>query len=254
MVSTRVIPCLLLQDMGLVKTVNFKKPVYVGDPINAVKIFNEKEVDELIFLDITASKNKKEPNFSLIEELASECFMPFAYGGGINNIEQIRRILKIGVEKVIINKSAIESLQFVMEAVRVFGSSTIIVAMDVKKDFFGSYKVYDHTRQKVTNIDPVAYARKIEEAGAGELFLNNVDRDGTYKGFDVALVKKVVETISIPLIVCGGASTLDDFRNVVKVGGASAVSAGSFFIFQKPHRAVLISYPLQTDLEQLFNN
>lgn len=253
MLATRVIPCLLLHNSGLTKTINFKKPTYVGDPVNAVKIFNEKEVDELIFLDITASKNKREPDFQLIEELASECFMPFAYGGGITDLNQIRRILKVGVEKVIINNSALQNLNFIKEAVKEFGSSTIIVAMDVKKDFFGRYKVYDHVKQKVTGADPFSYAKEIELAGAGELFLNSVDKDGTFSGYDVTLVRRIVDLVSIPVIACGGASSLDDLKQVVTSGGASAVSAGSFFVFQGPHRAVLISYPEPLVLEKLFN-
>ena len=238
--------------MGLVKTVQFKKPVYVGDPINALKIFNEKEVDELIFLDITASKKNTEPNYALIQELASECFMPFAYGGGINRLEQINKILMIGVEKIIINKAAIDNIGFVREATKVFASSTIITAIDIKKDLFGRYRVYDHTRKSPARIDLMAYVKKIEDAGAGELFINNVDRDGTFKGFDVSIIKKIVDLVSIPVIVCGGASSLEDLRTVVKEGGASAVAAGSFFVFQRPHRAVLISYPDAKVLKDLF--
>lgn len=252
MLARRVIPCLLLQNMGLVKTVQFKKPVYVGDPINAVKIFNEKEVDELMFLDITASKNNTEPNYSLIQELASECFMPFAYGGGINKLEQINRILKIGVEKIIINKAAIDNIGFVLEATKVFASSTIITAIDIKKDFLGRYRVYDHTRKTFARISLMEYVRMMEDAGAGELFINNVDRDGTFKGFDVAIIKSIVDLVSIPVIVCGGAASLEDLRTVVKEGGASAVAAGSFFVFQRPHRAVLISYPEAKVLKELF--
>jgi imidazole glycerol-phosphate synthase subunit HisF len=254
MLNTRVIPCLLLQDRGLVKTTKFKDPVYVGDPVNAVKIFNEKEVDELIFLDIDASKRKTGPNLSLISELATECFMPFAYGGGITDIEQIRSILKLGVEKVIINKSALDDLSFIVKAEKEFGRSTLIVAIDIKKNLFGKYKVYDHARKKVTDKDPVEYAKAIEQAGAGEIFLNNVDRDGTFAGFDNEIIKRITSIVSVPVIVCGGAASLQDFKTVVKDGGASAVSAGSFFVFQGPHRAVLISYPQYSELRTLFGS
>lgn len=254
MLATRVIPCLLLQDRGLVKTIRFKNPIYVGDAVNAVKIFNEKEVDELIFLDITASKKKKEPNFSLIQELASECFMPFAYGGGITNLDQIWKILQMGVEKVVINHSALHDLRFLEAAVRQYASSTVIASIDVKKDLFGRYKVYDHVRQRTTRKDPVEHAKQIEQAGAGELFVNNVSRDGTYGGYDVELLKKISSQLSIPVIACGGAATLDDFKAAVTDGGASAVSAGSFFVFKRPHRAVLISYPLPKVLENLFTS
>lgn len=252
MLATRVIPCLLLQNMGLIKTTQFRDPVYVGDPINAVKIFNEKEVDELIFLDIVASKKNIEPNFSLIQELASECFMPFAYGGGVKKLAQIHKILKIGVEKVIINKAAIDDINFVREATNLYASSTIIVAIDIKKDFFGRYRIYDHTTKKLLRVDLMDHIKKVEDAGAGELFINNVDRDGTFKGFDVPIIKEIVNLVSIPVIACGGASSLEDFRLVVKAGGASAVAAGSFFVFQKPHRAVLISYPDTKRLQNLF--
>ena len=253
MLATRVIPCLLLQDRGLVKTIRFKNPIYVGDAVNAVRIFNEKEVDELIFLDITASKRKKEPNFSLIQELASECFMPFAYGGGITNLDQIWKILQMGVEKVVINHSVLDNSHFLREAVKQYASSTVIVSIDVKKDVFGRYRVYDHVRQRTTSKDPIEYAKEIDQAGAGELFINNVDRDGTYGGYNLDLIKRISSLVSIPVIVCGGASSLDDFKAAVTEGGASAVSAGSFFVFQRPHRAVLISYPAQKVLENLFN-
>jgi cyclase len=251
MLKTRVIPCLLLQDQGLVKTVRFKKPVYVGDPINAIRIFNEKEVDELIFLDVQASKKKNEPNYAMIKDLATECFMPFSYGGGITSLDQIRRILKMGVEKVIINKSAIDSLQFIKDAAREFGSSTIIVAIDVKRNFFGKQQVYDHTRGTIP-VDPLNYVKKTEEAGAGELFINSVDRDGTYSGYDLPLIRKITDSVSIPVIVCGGASSLTDFKSAVKEAGASAVSAGSLFVFQGVHKAVLISYPNYNTLTELF--
>jgi imidazole glycerol-phosphate synthase subunit HisF len=251
MLKTRVIPCLLLREGGLVKTEKFKNHKYIGDPINAVRIFNEKEVDELIFLDIDASRDKQQPNLEVIRELATECFMPFAYGGGVRTIEHITNILKAGVEKVVINQEALHNLSFVESAARHFGSSTIIVAIDIKKDFWGHYKVYDHVKGKATSIDPVAFAKQVEQAGAGEIFLNNVDRDGTFSGFDHHVINLVNSAINIPLIVCGGASGLDDIQKVVKSTGVSAVAAGSLFVYQGPHRAVLISYPQRKDLESL---
>lgn len=254
MLATRVIPCLLLQDRGLVKTRKFKDPIYVGDAVNAVKIFNEKEVDELIFLDITASKKKKEPNFSLIQELASECFMPFAYGGGITTLAQIWKILQMGVEKVVINHSILDNLAFLREAVRQYASSTIIASIDIKKDLFGRYKIYDHVKQRTTGKDPVEYAKQITESGAGELFINSVDKDGTYDGYNLELLKRISSISSIPVIACGGAGNLGDFKAAVTEGGASAVAAGSFFVFQRPHQAVLISYPTQNTLENLFES
>ena len=253
MLKTRIIPCLLLHDGGFVKTEKFKNPKYVGDPINAVRIFNEKEVDELIFLDIDASKHNREPNLSIIEDLASECFMPFAYGGGITSLKQIQHILKIGVEKVIINHSALEDASFVKEASKHFGNSTIIVAMDIKKDLWGNYKLYNHVRQKTEKIAPQEHAQRLCDAGAGELFINNVDRDGTYLGFDLPILESINKIVSVPVIACGGASRLADLKEVVAKANVSGVAAGSLFVYQGPHRAVLISYPSQEELKQLFS-
>jgi cyclase len=253
MLKTRIIPCLLLHDGGLVKTEKFKNPKYVGDPINAVRIFNEKEVDELIFLDIDASKQNREPNLSIIEDLATECFMPFAYGGGITSLKQIQRILNIGVEKVIINHSALADTNFIKEASKHFGSSTIIVAIDIKKDLWGNYKLYNHVRQKTEKITPQEHAQRICDAGAGELFVNNVDRDGTYLGFDFPVLEAINKIVSVPVIACGGASSLADLKTVVSKTNVSGVAAGSLFVYQGPHRAVLISYPSQEELKQLFS-
>src|SRR5712691_5528058 len=191
MLGTRVIPCLLLKDEGLVKTVKFKNPSYVGDPINAVRIYNQKEVDELIFLDISATVQNRKPSFKLLSELASECFMPFAYGGGIRQIQDIRQIFSLGVEKVAINTYAVENPGFVREAADTFGSQSVVVSIDVKKDLFGKYRVTTHGGRKKTNLDPIRFAAYMEEMGAGELLLNSVDRDGTWQGYDIDLVKGV---------------------------------------------------------------
>ncbi|HMG88739.1 MAG TPA: AglZ/HisF2 family acetamidino modification protein [Chryseolinea sp.] len=253
MLKTRIIPCLLLHEGGLVKTEKFKDPKYVGDPINAVRIYNEKEVDELIFLDIDASRKGEEPNLSTIEDLATECFMPFAYGGGITTLQQIQRILKIGVEKVILNHSALKNPDFVKEAAKHFGNSTIIVAVDIKKDLWGNYKVYDHVKKKTVAQSPTEYALKMCEAGAGELFINNVDRDGTYSGFDWHILESINKIVSVPVIACGGTSGVKDLKEVVAKANVSGVAAGSIFVYQGPHRAVLISYPSQDELQQLFS-
>lgn len=250
MLKSRVIPCLLLKEGGLVKTVKFSNAKYVGDPINAVKIFNEKEVDELIFLDIDASREKREPDYALIEHLATECFMPFAYGGGVRNVEQIKNILRLGVEKVVINHEALDKHDFVKQASARFGSSTIIGAIDVKKDFWGNYKVYDHVRGKAVGLDPVEQAKRLEAAGVGEIFLNNVDRDGTYTGLDMTLINRINQEIGVPLIVCGGVASVNEIKEVMKGTNVSAIAAGSLFVFQGPHRAVLISYPSIRELEQ----
>lgn len=243
MIISRVIPALLLRNKGLVKTIRFKDPTYVGDPINAVKIFNEKEVDELIFLDIDASRNSSEPPFAQIKDIASECFMPLCYGGGINKIEHISEIIKCGVEKVSINSFAVKNPEFIAKAAEVFGSSTIVVALDVKKSLFGKYSVYTNGGTENTGKDPVEFARLAEKMGAGELLLNSIDRDGMMQGYDIELIKKIAHNISIPLIVLGGAGNIQHMHEAIKTGGASAVAAGSFFVFHGKRRAVLISYP-----------
>jgi cyclase len=253
MLKTRVIPCLLLKNEGLVKTVKFKDPKYVGDPINAVKIFNDKEVDELIFLDITATLEHRKPPVKLISEIATECFMPFCYGGGITNIEDIAELFKLGVEKVAINTQAVENPSLIKEAAERFGNQSIVVSIDVKKNMFGKYRVSTHGGRRATRLDPVDFAIRMQDAGAGELFLNSIDRDGTRQGYDLELIKKVSDSVNIPIIACGGAGSLDDFAQAVKQGGASAVSAGSMFVFQGQYRAVLITYPSQKELESRLN-
>lgn len=253
MLKTRVIPTLLLRGAGLVKTTGFRNPVYVGDPINAVRIFNEKEVDELVLLDITASRTGKGPAFATIENIASECFMPVGYGGGISTVEQIRKILNMGVEKVVVNAAALRNPQLVRDAVREFGSQAIVVSVDVKRKLLGRYEVYGDGGTKPTGHDPVAYARQIEERGAGEILLTAIDRDGTMKGYDVELVLKVTSAVSIPVIASGGAGTIADFGIASKRAGAAAVAAGAMFVFHGPHRAVLITYPSNAELSAVLN-
>lgn len=253
MLMTRVIPCLLLRNQGLVKTVKFKDPKYVGDPINAVKIFNDKEVDELLFLDITATVERKGPPMKVLAEIASECFMPLAYGGGIRSMEDVRQIFAVGVEKVCINTHAVEQPNFIRQASDIFGSQSIVVSIDVKKSLFGKYEVYTHGGTKGTKLDPRDHAVRMEQMGAGELFLNAIDRDGTQQGYDIDLIRTVAAAVRIPVIACGGAGTVAHFREAVKQGGAAAVSAGSMFVFHGKHRAVLISYPGQEELKQAFS-
>lgn len=253
MLKTRVIPCLLLKNNGLVKTVKFKDPKYVGDPINAVKIFNDKEVDELIFLDISATIENRKPNFKVISDIANECFMPFGYGGGIRNLDDIKKLFNLGIEKVIINSYAFENPQFIKEASGIFGSQSIIVSIDVKKSLFGKYDVFTQSGKKNIKQDPVKYAILMENMGAGEIILNSIDRDGTMQGYDIELIKKVSESVKIPIIACGGANKIEDFGDAVKKGGASGVAAGSMFVFYGKHRAVLISYPSINELEKIFS-
>ena len=253
MLTTRVIPCLLLKGTGLVKTIRFKDPKYVGDPINAVKILNDKEVDELIFLDITASREGKGPAFATIEDIASECFMPVAYGGGISTANEAQRIVAMGIEKIVLNTAALRTPALVTELSGRIGASSTVVAIDVKKDLLGRYRVYDAARQKTTGTSPVDHAQRMVAAGAGEIFINDVNRDGTGTGFDLELVGLITRAVDVPVIVCGGAGGLDDLRQA-RNAGASAVAAGSLFVYVGKHRAVMINYPPYAVLQDLFQH
>jgi len=245
----RVIPVLLLHKGGLVKSVKFKNYTYVGDPINAVKIFNEKEIDEIVVLDIDATAMGRGPDFEKITEIAGEAFIPLAYGGGITTIDEVKQLFYLGVEKIILNHSAIHNQSLVTEAASLAGSQSVVVSIDVKKNLFGKYKVVTKNSNGNTGLDPVAFAKQMQAAGAGEIFLNSVDRDGTYGGYDLDLIKSISAVLDIPLVVCGGASGMEDFVKAVQQG-ASAVAAGSMFVFQRAHRAVLISYPSQSELKE----
>lgn len=251
MLKTRLIPCLLLKNKGLVKTIKFKNPAYLGDPINAVKIFNDKEVDELIFLDITATLEKKNIQFDLISDIASECFMPFSYGGGIRTVDNIRDLLRLGIEKVIINTYAIECPEFIKEASDLFGSQSIVVSIDVKRTKADRYEIFTCGGTKSANLDPVDFALKMEKNGAGEIFLNSIDQDGTMQGYDIELIKMVSHRVSIPVIACGGAGEIEDFIIASEKGGISALAAGSFFLYQGKHRAFLINFPERRMLDNI---
>jgi len=251
MLKTRVMPCLLLKGHGLVKTVQFKNPKYIGDPLNSVRIFNDKEVDELIFLDISASQEKREPSFELIKSIASEAFMPFGYGGGVSTIEHVRKLFYLGVEKVVINTQAVLNQSFIQEASRLAGSQSIVASIDVKKTLFGKYVVMTHGGTHNTGLEAISFAKRVEEMGAGEIFLNSIDRDGTMKGYDLDLIRSVADAVSIPVVACGGAGSLNDLALAVHAGGASAVAAGSMFVFHGKHKAVLITYPPITELEKV---
>jgi cyclase len=251
MLMTRVMPCLLLKEGVLVKTIGFKDPSYIGDPINAIRIYNEKEVDELIFLDITATIEKRDPPYKTLAEIASECFMPVTYGGGVRDLETIRRILGLGIEKVAINSFAAENPNFVRAAAERFGSSTIVVSIDVRKKLFGRYEAVIHGGRKGTGLDPVTFAVEMEQMGAGEILLNSVERDGTQKGYDIDLIKSVTGVVGIPVIACGGAGNVEDFRLAVMEGGASACAAGSMVVYYGRNRAVLITFPERKKLEEV---
>jgi cyclase len=248
-----VIPCLLLKNRGLVKTVSFADPKYIGDPINAVRIFNEKEVDELILLDIEASRKGDEPDYELVRDIISEAFMPIAYGGGIRHVKDARQLVSMGVEKVVVNTAALKDLNLVRRIVEHLGSSSTVVAVDIRKDWLGRYRVFDASSGKVTDRDPLAYIRETVAAGAGEIFINDVAREGTGIGYDLNLVRMIALEISVPLIACGGAGTLEHFREAADVG-ASAVAAGSMFVYVGKHRAVMINYPQQSTLEGIFKH
>ncbi len=250
MLRTRVIPCLLLRNRGLVKTVGFKNATYVGDPINTVRIYNEKEIDELIFLDITASIEGKEPQFQLIAQIASECFMPFAYGGGIRSIDDIARILHGGAEKVALNTAAWERPELITEAAKRFGSQAVVASIDVKKRWHGGYAVYRRGGQERVAGDPAALAVRLEELGAGEILLTSIDRDGTMDGYDLDLIRRVSAATSVPVVASGGAGSVSDFGRAVNEGGASAVAAGSMVVYQGRNRAVLINFPSQAELRE----
>lgn len=251
MLKTRVMPCLLLKDGALVKTVRFKDASYVGDPVNAVRIYNENEVDELVLLDITATVEERRPDFGTIAKVASECFMPVAYGGGIRRLEDIREILGLGVEKVVINSHAVENPSFVRAAAETFGSQSIVVSIDAKRGFWGRYQVCTHSGRRPTRVGLAELAAQMQCMGAGELLLTSIDRDGTMEGYDIDLVKTVTGAVGVPVVACGGAGKLEDFAVAVRQGGASAVAVGSMVVYHGRNRAVLISFPARCELERV---
>ncbi len=246
----RVIPVLQLKGEGLYKTIKFRKPRYIGDPINAVKIFNEKEVDELAFIDITATISNKEPNYAKIEEIASECFMPLAYGGGIKNLKQAKKIFSIGVEKIIINTAAYTNPKLIEQIAKIYGSQSVVVSIDVKKDFFGKKRPYIKSATEKLKISICNWAKTVENYGAGEILLTNIDNDGTYNGYDFEIIQKVSDYMAIPIIANGGASSINDFAKAVLEYNTSAVAAGSLFVYAGSNRGVLINYPEQKLLKE----
>ncbi|MFA5386116.1 MAG: AglZ/HisF2 family acetamidino modification protein [Candidatus Paceibacterota bacterium] len=252
MLKTRVIPCLLLQNDILVKTIGFKNPKYIGDPINAIRIFNEKEVDELVLLDVTATIENKKLPIKILEKIAAECFMPLAYGGGIKTIEEIKQLFNLGIEKVVINSCAAENPAFIKQAAENFGSQSIVVSIDARKNELGAYEVIASSGTKSTGKNPVDFAMEMAMIGAGEIFLNSIDKDGAMTGYDVELIEKVAKAVNIPVIASGGAGKIEDFKTAVDAG-ASAVAAASMFVFYGKNRAVLISYPTQEELKKVLS-
>lgn len=254
MILPRIIPSLLLRGKGLVKGVGFSHYKYVGDPLNAVKIYNEKQVDELIFLDIDATKKSRTIPLDLVESIADECHMPFSVGGGIQNIGQIRELLYAGAEKVAINSCAITDPDLIKKAAGTFGRQSIIVSIDAKKNWRGQYRVRTLSGKKKTRLEPVDFARKMENMGAGEILINSIDQDGQMNGYDLTLIKKVAMAVNIPVIACGGAGSLKHLSDAIYEAKASAVAAGSMFVFHGPKKAVLISFPSQKERDRLFEN
>jgi imidazoleglycerol phosphate synthase cyclase subunit len=253
MFRPRIIPCLLLANDGLVKTIQFSNPVYVGDPINAVKIFNDFKADELIFLDITATPMSREPNYQLLRKVSDEAFMPFSYGGGIRTLDQVRAVFDAGAEKVILNSACYERPELITQAASIFGNQAIVIAIDARKNEEGGWSLYSHGGRRLESTNLLHHVRRMEELGAGELFVNSIDRDGTRGGYDLELIARVAEAVNIPVIACGGANALSDFKQVTTEGNASAASAGSYFVFVGSNQAVLINYPDSDDLQTLFD-
>jgi cyclase len=244
---------LLLRNKGLVKTVSFKNPRYIGDPINAVKIFNDLKVDELIFLDINASKEGRTVSVDLVKDIGDEAFIPFGVGGGIKNVSQIEHLLKAGAEKIIINTQAILNPKLIEESAKIFGSQSIVVSIDARKTFTGSYIVWIQDGSEKTSLNPVEAAIKAKDLGAGEIIINSIDLDGTMNGYDIKLIKSIADNVSIPVVACGGAGDLEHLREGYFDGNAHALAAGSLFVYHGPRRAVLINYPSKSEITRLFN-
>lgn len=250
MTAARVIPCLMLKNTGLVKTTRFKHPVYLGDVINVVKLFNDMEADELGILDVTARREGRGPSFDLLANVAGNAFMPLSYGGALRTVADIKRILYLGFEKVIIGSAAVDEPELITRAAGAVGSQSVVVSVDVRKHLFGHYEVYSHDGRKRTRSDPVEFCREVERRGAGEILLTSIDHDGTMSGYDLDLVEKVSEAVDIPVIASGGAGRVEHFAEAVR-RGASAVAAASMFVFHGPRRAVLINFPSRRELDEV---
>lgn len=247
----RLIPCLSIKDRGLVKTIKFSNPRYLGDPINTVKIFNGKAVDELCILDITATSENRGPDFELLKDIASEAFMPLSYGGGITKLSEIEKLFYIGYEKIVINSAFIQNPLLIREAADFAGSQSVVVSIDVKNELFGKKSCYINDGKTKVKQDPVTLAKKAEELGAGEILLNSITYDGSMKGYDIELVREVADSVTIPVIACGGAKDIHDFKKVLVEGRAHAAAAGSMFVYYGPQKAVLITAPEEHELMQI---
>jgi cyclase len=252
MLRPRIIPCLLVHNKGLVKTVRFNPGKYVGDPLNAVKIFNEKEVDELMVLDIDATTHAHGPDYTLIQRLAAECRMPLCYGGGVKTVADARRIIGLGVEKVALSAAVTAEPALIGEIAREIGSQSVVVVLDARKKLMGArWELFTHNATRATGRCPIEFAKHAQELGAGEFVVNSIDRDGVMQGYDVALAQRVREVTSVPLTVLGGAGSLADIEDLVVKFGVIGAAAGSLFVFKGPYKAVLINYPTQTERDRL---
>jgi cyclase len=252
MLAPRIIPCLLVHNKGLVKTVKFKDAKYVGDPINAVKIFNEKESDELMVIDIDATVENREPDYKMIENLATECRMPLCYGGGIKTVAQATKIFNLGVEKIALSSSAIENPKLISEIAKEVGNQSVVVVLDVKKKMFGGYGIYTHNGTKKTKVELEKFVSELQALGVGEIVINSIDNDGLMKGYDLNLIEKIKPIIKVPMTVLGGAGSLNDMKSLIDKFGIIGCAAGSLFVFKGKYRAVLISYPSIKEKENLF--
>lgn len=250
MLRTRIIPTLLLHNASLVKTERFGRFQYIGDPCNTVRIFNELEVDELAFVDITATREGRTPNLSVLRDIADECFMPLSYGGGISALKHARSVFQTGFEKVILNSHAEANPTLITQIADAYGAQAVVVSIDVRKNLFGKYRVATQGGRKRTRRDPVEWAKEAEQRGAGEILLTSIDREGTWQGQDIELVASVTQAVSIPVIAQGGSGTIGHIADVVKRGGASAVAVGSMVVFQKKGMGVLVNFPDAQKLRQ----
>ena len=250
-IRPRIIPCLTMINRGLVKTVKYKNPRYLGDPINTVKIFNGKEIDELCILDIRATIEDKRPDFDYLKDIASEAFMPLSYGGGIKNIKEIEKLFYIGYEKVIINSSFISNPQLINDAIKIAGSQSIVISIDVKKDVLGRDYAYINSGTTKIKESPVHLVRMAEEMGVGEILLNSINQDGVMQGYDIELIKSISSSVEIPVIACGGANDINDLKLAIEKGGAHAAAAGSMFVYYGKHKAILITAPSEEELIEI---
>ena len=249
--TKRVIPVLLVDGNRLIKTIRFDKEIYLGDPLNTIKLFNDMMVDEIIVLDIKAAVKKIPPNFTFIERLASECFMPVCYGGGITTVDEVKKILSLGIEKIAIQSEAFKNPDFVSGIADRYGSQSVVVSVDIKKDFWGNYFAYTHRGKKRIAEDVFELIHLFETKGSGEFLINVIDRDGTFRGYDIPFIKKVADTAHIPVVACGGAANLDNIRELFEKTSVSGAAAGSVFVFSSKTRGILVNYPDQKTLDSI---